>query len=306
MSARQREGNIIIAEADRSNSMAEEYVSVSEALKLVTPFAGNKREILTFISNVNTAFEVINPIHEDRLYKFILTRISGEPRIAIAHRNLDTWEELREFLRNTYVEKRTLDFHANQLFRARQEKSDNISEWIQKIQALGSKFREAALKDCTPAERAGILTLSDRLRNICFIQGLNSDRIQTIVRSRNQDDFDEIAETALEEESAIFSKNERYKGNEKFPIQCTNCKKTGHTSSRCYLKYKQDKVNISHFKANNQSKEITCWNCGEKGHSSRFCRKPRKNVAQEKRRTERSGNESRPSGSSPPTVHATQ
>jgi hypothetical protein len=111
---------------------------------------------------VNTAFEVINPIHAHRLYKFVLTRISGEPRIAIAHRNLDRWEELREFLRNTYVEKRKLDFHANRLFRARQEKSESISDWIQTIEALGSKFREAALKDCTPAERAGILTLSDR------------------------------------------------------------------------------------------------------------------------------------------------
>jgi hypothetical protein len=119
MSARQREGNVIIAEADRSDSMAEEYVSVSEALKLVTPFTGNKREVLTFISNVNRAFEVINPTHADRLYKYVLTKISGEPRIAIAHKNLDKWEELREFFRNTYVEKRTLDFHANQLFRAK-------------------------------------------------------------------------------------------------------------------------------------------------------------------------------------------
>ncbi|PNF40676.1 hypothetical protein B7P43_G03793 [Cryptotermes secundus] len=206
--------------------MAEEYVSVSEALKLVTPFAGNKRETLTFISNVNTAFDVINPIHSDRLYKFILKRISGEPSIAIAHRNLDRWEALREFLRNTYVEERTLDFHANRLFRVRQEKSENISEWIQKIQVLGSKFREAALKDCMPVERAGILTLSDRLINICFIQGLYSDRIQTFVRSRNQDDFAQIAETALEEESAIFSKNETYKGPENFSVQCTNCKRT--------------------------------------------------------------------------------
>ncbi|PNF43656.1 hypothetical protein B7P43_G18122 [Cryptotermes secundus] len=143
--------------------MAEEYVS--EALKLVTP-----------------AFEVINPIHVDRLYKFVLTKISGEPRIAIAHRNLETWAELKEFLTNTYVEKRTLDFHAN----------------------------------------------------------------------------------ALEEESAIFSKNERYKGPEKCPMQCTNCKKTGHPSSRCYVKYPQaDKVNVSNFRATSQNKEFVCWNCGE-------------------------------------------
>jgi hypothetical protein len=38
---------------------------------------------------------------------------------------------------------------------------------------------------------------------------MDSDRRETIVRSRNHTDFDEVAETALEEESAIFSKNER-------------------------------------------------------------------------------------------------
>ena len=63
--------------------------------------------------------------------------------------------------------------------------------------SLGSKFREAALQDCEQDERAGILTLADKLRNICFLQGLYSDRIQTIVRGRNHSSFDEIAETAL-------------------------------------------------------------------------------------------------------------
>jgi hypothetical protein len=50
------------------------------------------------------------------------------------------------------------------------------------------------------------LTLTDKFRNICFVQGLYSDRIQTIVRSRNHSSFDDIAETSLQEESAIFKK----------------------------------------------------------------------------------------------------
>jgi hypothetical protein len=78
------------------------------------------------------------------------------------------------------------------------------------IQRLGSEFREAALHNCEPDEKVGILTIADKLRNICFVQGLYSDRIQAIVKIRNHDNFDEIAETALEEESAIRSKFERY------------------------------------------------------------------------------------------------
>jgi hypothetical protein len=307
MGANSEEIDIVTTEADSAGSMAEEYINVSDALKLVTQFSGSKKEILTFMANVDTAFEVINPIHKDRLYKFVLTKISGEPRTAIAHRNLDSWEELREFLKNTYIEKRTLDFHANQLFRARQGKLENISEWIQRIQTLGSKFREAAMTDCTQGERAGILTLSDRLRNICFIQGLQSDRIQTIVRSRNQDDFDEIAETALEEESAIFSKNERYKGSETHPLQCTNCKKSGHTSSRCYFKNKPgNKAHVSHLKANKPIREIICWNCGERGHTSKDCKRPKKTAVQTRRGADGAGNEGRPSGRSPQMVSTTQ
>jgi hypothetical protein len=51
MSARTNKVDIQIVEPDSPN----EHISVSEALKLVTTFSGNKREVLTFISNVHTA-----------------------------------------------------------------------------------------------------------------------------------------------------------------------------------------------------------------------------------------------------------
>jgi hypothetical protein len=124
----------------------DQYVSVSEALKLVCPFKWDKVEILAFIANVDTAFEVTDPKRADVIYKFVLTRISGEPRVAITHRNLENWGELQAFLKNTYTEKRTLDYHATQLFGARQEKNDSISGWIQTVQKLSSKFRKQLCK----------------------------------------------------------------------------------------------------------------------------------------------------------------
>ena len=262
-----------------------DYISVSEALKLVSPFKGDKREILAFISNVDTAFEVINPDNSDVLYKFVLTRISGEPRVAITHRNLENWEDLRAFLKNTYTEKRTLDFHATQLFGAKQGKNESVSEWIQNIQRLSSKFRESALQDCEDDERIGIVALADKLRNICFVQGISSDRVQTIVRSRNAGTFDEIAETALEEESAIFSKNERYRqGANLGRLVCHNCGKAGHVASKCYLKDKKDvrvsklgvepKENVWKFRGPRKC-DVKCYNCGETGHMARESKKPR-------------------------------
>jgi hypothetical protein len=183
-----------------------------------------------------TAFAVIKPSQEAILYKFVLTRISGEPRTAISHRNLENWADLKEFLQNAYIEKRTLDFHASQLFKASQGKDENVADWVLKTQTLGSQFREAALLNCSEGAREGILDLSDRLHNICFIQGLASDRIQTIVRSRNYQNFDEIAETALAEGSAIASKQERYRAEGAAAHRC-NCGKPGD-SSKCYSRSK--------------------------------------------------------------------
>jgi len=261
-----------------------DHISVSEALKLASPFKGDKREVLAFISNVDTAFEAINPDNSDVLYKFLLTRISGEPRVAITHRNLENWGDLRAFLKNAYTEKRTLDFHATQLFGVKQGKNESISDWIQNIQRLSSKFREAAPQDCEEDERIGIVALADKLRNICFLQGISSDRIHTTVRSRNGNTFDDIAETALEEESAIFSKNERYRlGPNPGKLVCHNCGKAGHVAAKRYLKDKKD-VRVSKLgsepeenagKPRGSSKnDIKCYNCGETGHITRECRKP--------------------------------
>ena len=84
--------------------MSGEFISVGEALKLVPPFKGNKQEVLAFIGNVDTTFAVINPEQQAILYKYVLTRISGEPRTAISHMNFDSWLELKEFLQNSYIE----------------------------------------------------------------------------------------------------------------------------------------------------------------------------------------------------------
>jgi len=136
------------AETRRPPTMNGDFISVGEALKLVPYFNGNEQEVLAFIGNVDTAFAVINPVQEDVLYKFVLTWISGETWTAIIHRNLNNWAELKEFLKNSYTEKRTPDFHARQLFKARKGKDEKIAEWIQRIQTiqiLGSQFSETAL-----------------------------------------------------------------------------------------------------------------------------------------------------------------
>ena len=78
-------------------------IYVSEALKLMSQFKRDKREVLAFISNVDIVFEVINPENSHLLYKSVLTRISCEPRVTITYRNLENWDDLRTILKNAYT-----------------------------------------------------------------------------------------------------------------------------------------------------------------------------------------------------------
>ena len=229
----------------------------------------------------------------------------GETRTAISHRNLANWAELKDFLKSSYIEKRTLDFHASQLFKARQGKDEKIAAWIQRIQTLGSQFCEFALLNCSDGAQEGILDLSYRLRNI-FVQGLASDHIQTIVWSRNYRNFDEITETALVEESAITSRQDWYRAEGNALSRCGACGKLGHSSNKCFAREKREtRVNPVVTNMPERSSGITCFRCGEKGHLARHCRKPpRKGENFGSRKL--SGNHVRRSDSSCPTVSSTQ
>jgi hypothetical protein len=60
------------------------------------------------------------------------------------------------------------------------------------------------------------------MKNICFIQKLYSNRIQAIVQSQNNENVDNITEQALEEESTIVSKDERYSGGQYHQLAVKN------------------------------------------------------------------------------------
>jgi hypothetical protein len=95
-----------VAEVD----MSVEYISVTQALKLISPFSGNKKELLTFVSNIDTAFRCINPNNEERLHQFVLTRITGDTRTAISHSNLESWEELKRISQKYMCRKENVRF----------------------------------------------------------------------------------------------------------------------------------------------------------------------------------------------------
>jgi hypothetical protein len=202
-------------EADNSSEVSEDtpqYCHINEAMKLNThPFDGDKRKLREFFENVDTVFDLVDPSKHEVLLKFVKAKITGDARSKLMVRDqTNNWELVKGILEKNYATRRTLDYYACKMFSARQGKSENIASWGNQIDTLQTDLREAARRVCKPKELSGAIGLISHLGKACFIQGLYSERIQTVVRSRGDSILlSQAIEISLEEESAILSVKEK-------------------------------------------------------------------------------------------------
>lgn len=268
--------SMVDASSTRDDAV-QEYCSIGEAMKLVTaPFDGDKKKLREFLDNVDVAFELVNPIYHVKLLKFVKAKITGDARSKLMVRDLtDSWEQVKHILEENYATKRTLDYYACKMFHAKQSKDEGIASWGSRIDEFQTDLREAARRVCKPDEIAGAVSLISHLGKACFVQGLNNDRIQTIVRSRGENILLSTAiEISLEEESAILSVKERGapSGVTNNVARCQNCNKTGHVASRCFLR-RDSRPESRNVKA---MTGVKCYNCGRMGHFAKDCRCPKR------------------------------
>ncbi|XP_046393726.1 uncharacterized protein LOC124161448 [Ischnura elegans] len=249
-----------------------DYCSIAEAMKIVSqPFDGNKSKLREFVENVDVVFELVNPSQHDRLLKFVKARITGDARSKLMVRDLThTWAQVKAILEENYAVRRTLDFYACAMFNAKQHKGESIASWGSRIDAMQTELRDAARRVSNESEEAGAVALVNHLAKACFIQGLENERIQTIVRSKGEALLLPTAvEVALEEESAILSAIERGKSSDaRSRVHCDNCGKRGHLASKCYYKNKKP----CEEKGIRKIEGIKCFRCGKQGHMARECR----------------------------------
>jgi hypothetical protein len=91
------------------------------------PFSGNKSKLNEFLDNVNTAFELVNPVKHGVLLKFVKTKITGVARPKLLMRDLTgTSGQVRSILEENYATRRTIDFYGCKAFSSRQEKNEKI------------------------------------------------------------------------------------------------------------------------------------------------------------------------------------
>jgi len=225
-------------------------------MKLITHlFDGDKKRLRGFTENVDMAFELVDPDKHDNLLKCVKTKITGDARSKLIVRDLThAWALVRGIWEENYAVRRTLDFYACRMFSARQEKGEIVASWGSRIDEMQTELREAARRVCRPEEILGAVGLIGHLGKACFVQGLNNERIQTIVCSRGESILlSQAMEISLEEEGAIREKS----GAGGSTARCTICNRLGHMASKCVSKDRFPPVN-----ARAVMSYMSCFKCG--------------------------------------------
>ena len=208
-----------------------------------------------FIENVDVAFELVHPNKHEILLKFVKMKITGDARSNLIVRDLThTWALVKGILEENYAVRRTLDFYGCRMFSSRQERGESVASWGSHIDEMQTELREAARRVCRPEEILGAVGLIGHLGKACFVQGLNNERIQTIVCSRGESILlSQAMEISLEEEGAIREKS----GAGGSTARCTICNRLGHMASKCVSKDRFPPVN-----ARAVMSYMSCFKCG--------------------------------------------
>jgi hypothetical protein len=274
-----------IREAQGDEAHVGRYISVPQAIQLIPKaFTGNPAELREFIQNVESTYDVVNPLNYDLLFKFVCAKVAGEAKAKLlARTHLDNWEQARAVLEENYSVRRTLDYHAHKAFTSRQGQGESISQWGVRMDSICGELQRAASKhmedlEWTGEKREGGGDTIDLLIRACFIQGLYDDRIKTMVKTKGciNTPMAQLLEIALEEECSI--KSERFRKNYSEKGQLVN------NWNRNIARAKQEPAHVrvatlicfrcqlEGHRANNCRNKPLCGRCRKAGHTTRNCR----------------------------------
>lgn len=241
----------------------ESTVGLPFLLGIVPEYDGYNIPLQKFQALAETALNAVSEEVKPLVFATILQKLKGKAEKAVAHRLVDSGEELFEILSQQFDAESTITVLLSELLRA---KGDNARDAGNRIAALRDKL-------CISIQNEHIKnpdTLIEKLALVRYMSTLPSE-IALIIKAKDPSTLDRAIEIAVEEERFNKYKKESYsskfkpqqkvkskyykekrtnnnknedkeKPENSNPKMCDYCKKPGHTVDNCYKK--RDRKNV--------------------------------------------------------------
>lgn len=245
-------------------NFAENLKLLHSLRNLIPEYDGDQATLSDFI----TACEFVHTqIDEDLNQGFLLVvknKLVGKAKQFISSHNINTFESIKQLLIGHFGDCRDTESLLRDLTACIQKPSETPRAFVQRIENLLTKLRNAVSLDETldDATRDTLNSSHEKIALKTLLAGL-TDPIGTIIRSQRPSTIDEAIHFIIEEENIHYLKNRNSsrdsKQNQKVIPRsnfnpearkdtkiCTYCKNRGHLFSECRKRaYNQNRTNFT-------------------------------------------------------------
>ena len=258
------------------------------ALKFIPEFSGKRDELHKFINCCDLLDQNYNELDSILFINIIKSKLTGAAYNVTKHKEFNTWDELKEILRDQFLEQRTYAQLQTDLVTSKQGLRESVRAYANRIEKLLSDLNDVSVASAGEESKQAVTTLNSKTALKSFVDGLHPE-IRLIVKASRFERLVDAIEAAVEEEKSLpeSSKNRYQSSNTNPPkAKCSICHKQGHSSANCFSRahYNLPRYNsnktvtkkepISPSRTNDPNvRVITCSYCKNRGHHIKECRK---------------------------------
>lgn len=179
-------------------AMAE--LDINILFKFIKSYNGDRETLNSFIVNCNNAYEYASENQKPILFKYILSQLSGKAEVACSIKEFGSWEQLKEFLKTQFSQRKHYSHLLTELQESRQGAQETVSQYALRVETnLSQLLTEISLSTTKAKELPGRTAAMEDLALHHFLMGLYP-RISNIVRCKSPKNLNEAMNLAISEE----------------------------------------------------------------------------------------------------------
>lgn len=293
--------------SENSNDYQPETLPLTVLFKFIKSFSGERTELNTFITNVNSAFSLAQPNQKPSLFLYVVSQLSTNVINEIQISDISSWTELKNKLKLYYSHTKHLAQTHEELETIKQKQNETITEFFKRVEKVKNECIQAETLNCeNQNELIGLKKAIQRTALRRFIIHCKPE-ISQMLRARDIATLNDAFTLALQEEKIInytksksssnstssYSNSNSNSHSTKSNLYCSYCKTHTHTTQNCKKKpnlynkphnnfntnrnrthtFNNNTASNSQFSNSPRSNEKSCNYCKNLGHTIDECRK---------------------------------
>lgn len=242
-------------------------IDLNILIRFINKFDGSRDKLNAFLNNCKNALNLASASQTDILFKYILSQLEGRAEVACSIKEFEKWEQLEEFLKENFGEKKHYSHLLSELQNSKQQYNESVNQFGLRVETCLSKLLteiNVSIPTNKKQELAGRVAAMEDLALHTFVSGLQS-KLSTVLRCRNPKTLNEAINFAVSEEKLLHSANKPPQGHDRSRPSTSReymYKPSVHTSQQLAI------TNSPH-----SSNPLICRYCKAEGHSIEKCRK---------------------------------